>query len=56
MSKATPIISRGEPEDRARLASIAEFEGCSGSSVVIQLIRQRYKELFGDLKPQSGEL
>ena len=52
--KPTQIISRGKPEDRRRLAAIAQLEETSGSDVVIKLIRQRYTELFGEA-PLRGE-
>lgn len=59
MARQAGIIAYGTPEDRLRLAAIVEAtQGRSGSVVVIDLIRARYAELFGDLDPkltQSGD-
>ena len=43
------IIAYGKADDRAKLAAIAKSEGSSGSQVIINHIRARYTELFGDL-------
>lgn len=52
--KSAAIIARGKPDDRARLAAIARHESRSGSDVLIQMIRTRYLELFGDTPPPMG--
>lgn len=42
------IIAYGTPEDRTKLAAVAKAMGMSGSAWLIEQIRARYKELFGD--------
>lgn len=54
MKNSTAIIARGQPDDRLKLAAIARFEAQSGSEIVIQMIRSRYRELFGDTPPPPG--
>lgn len=49
MGRPLGIISYGTAEDRLRLKRVAEAENRSGSDWIIQVIRQRYKELFGEL-------
>lgn len=55
MARTHGIISYGTPEDRARLAAIAQAERMSGSEWIIEKIRERYKELYGDTKPPIGD-
>lgn len=54
MKNAAAIIARGKPEDRAKLAAIAKHEARSGSDTVIQMIRTKYRELFGDVPPPGA--
>lgn len=42
------IIAYGTLEDRQKLAEIAKVLGNSGSVVIIEMIRARYAELFGE--------
>lgn len=51
MARNSGIIAYGTQDDRARLAAISKVEGRSGSVVIIEMIRERYKQLFGDLPP-----
>lgn len=52
MKKHHGIIAYGEADDRLRLAAIAKVENKSGSAFLIDQIRKRYAELFGDLDPK----
>ena len=51
MAKPLGIISYGKPDDRLKLAAIAKHEGVTGSKVILNHIRARYKELYGDMDP-----
>lgn len=47
------IICYATAEDRQRLAAIVKLEGSrSGSAWLLEQIRKRYAELFGDLDPR----
>lgn len=51
MAKAAGIFARGKPDDRLKLAAIADHDQKSGSSVLIDHIRARYELLFGNMDP-----
>lgn len=51
--KDLAIVAYGTKDDRLRLAAVAKAQGRSGSSWLIELIRARYAELFGDLDPNQ---
>lgn len=53
MASKHGIIAYGKAEDRLKLAAIAAADKRSGSNVVIDLIRARYKLLYGNIDPQS---
>lgn len=61
MSKPVGIIAYGKSEDRLKLAAVAKRDGMTGSKVILNYIRARYKELYGDMDPslaapaQSGD-
>ena len=55
MTKPTGIIAYGRPEDRKRLAAVARHDSKTGSRVILDHIRDRYRELFGDLDPNLIE-
>lgn len=55
MARQHGIIAYGNAEDRLRLAAIADLTQRSGSTVIIDFIRDRYAELFGDLDPKLTE-
>jgi len=50
MSRPLGIIAYGDKDDRARLAMLAKADGRSGSDWLIRMIRERFKEVFGDLE------
>jgi hypothetical protein len=52
MRKNAPIIAYGHDEDRLRLAAVASAHSKSGSQWIIDQIRQRYAEMFGDTPPE----
>lgn len=56
MRKPIGIIAYGKPEDRNRLAAIAHSEGKTGSKVIVDFIRARYKELYGNMDPTLVKL
>lgn len=47
------IIAYGTEDDRAKLAALAKLRGRSGSEEVINLIRQSYEGVFGDVDAKS---
>lgn len=49
------IIAYGTPEDRLRLAAVSNAMAKSGSELIIEMIRARYVELFGDLEVPKDE-
>lgn len=52
MPKDKGIIAYGTPDDRHRLAAVAKALNTTGSAWIIEQIRARYAELFGDLPPE----
>ncbi|RWB08768.1 MAG: hypothetical protein EOQ39_18855 [Mesorhizobium sp.] len=46
------IIAYGTEEDRLKLAVLAQLTGKSGSEVVIQMIREKYRAVLGDADPE----
>lgn len=40
------IIAYGTPEDREKLAALADLYGLSGSELIIKMIRDRFRELY----------
>jgi hypothetical protein len=52
MSRPKGIIAYGKDEDRLKLAAVARHEGKSGSEFIVDSIRVRYQQLFGDLPPE----
>lgn len=54
MRKNAPIIAYGTEDDRLRLAAVVKALGSqSGSAWLIEQVRTRYSELFGDLPPSA---
>lgn len=47
MAKSVGIIAYGSPEDRKKLEQLAKLAGLSGSQWLIQMIREKHKEIFG---------
>lgn len=45
------IIAYGTPDDRLRLAALSATLNKSGSQLIVDYIRERYKQVFGDLDP-----
>jgi 3-methyladenine DNA glycosylase Tag len=45
------IIAYGQEEDRQKLAVLATLTDQSGSQWIIEQIRERYREAFGDSDP-----
>lgn len=45
------IICYATAEDRLRLAAVANTHQTSGSAWILEQIRARYTELYGDLDP-----
>lgn len=45
------IIAYGTEEDRQRLAVLAQLSGKSGSELIVEMIRERFHNLFGNTDP-----
>ena len=41
------IIAYGTDEDREKLAVLADTYGCSGSELIIKMIREKFQTLYG---------
>ena len=48
------IIAYGAPDDRLKLAALSDALKKSGSQLIIDFIRQRYEEVYGDLDPGAA--
>lgn len=46
------IIAYGTEKDRQKLAVLSHFSGQSGSEFIIQMIREKYAEVFSDVDPE----
>jgi hypothetical protein len=45
------IIAYGTEEDRQKLAVLAQLSGKSGSEIIIEMIRNRFRDILGDVDP-----
>jgi len=43
------IIAYGTEEDREKLAVLAETYNCSGSELIVRMIREKYQALYGQV-------
>lgn len=50
-----PIYAYGNEEDYQRLEDVARFLGVTASSAMIILLREQYRELFGNAPPPEDE-
>lgn len=41
------IIAYGTEEDREKLAILADTYGCSGSELIVKMIREKFQTLYG---------
>jgi hypothetical protein len=54
MARPPAITAYGTADDRLRLAAISRLDGRSGSEILIEFVRTRYREMFGDLAPSQA--
>jgi hypothetical protein len=45
------LAAYGEPVDRKRLQRLSEQLGKSQSQIIMTLVRDKYREIFGDQTP-----
>lgn len=53
MTRHKGIIAYGTEEDRDKLAVLAQLSGRSGSEIIVEMIRSRYREVLGDADPKD---
>lgn len=51
MARPLMLSAYGTQDDRLKLAALSQSEGRSGSEIIVEFIRTRYREVFGDLDP-----
>lgn len=44
------IIAYGTEEDRKRLTLLAQAFNCSNSELIIRMIREKFADIYGDVK------
>lgn len=54
MARPPAITAYGNADDRLRLAALSRIDGRSGSEIIIDFVRTRYRETFGDLPPSQA--
>lgn len=52
MARSKGIIAYGKEEDRLKLAALSRILGKSGSELIIEMIRDKYVEVVGDIDPK----
>lgn len=52
MTRHKGIIAYGTEVDREKLAVLAQVSSQSGSEVIIEMIRRRYQDVFGETDPK----
>lgn len=53
MTRHKGIIAYGTESDREKLAALSKLSGKSGSELIINMIRNQYKEVLGDTLPSQ---